>query len=55
MDMFCGHGCGSQIVGGAFVNGGAANTSRDSCPNNGGNGHNMTPMRMLFIFSFCIC
>ena len=41
VDMYCGHECGSQIVNGKFVNGGATNTTRDTCPNNDGNRHNM--------------
>ena len=54
--MYCCHRCGSQIVNGNFVNGGAANTTRNNCPNNGGNGHNMTPIGMFeFMFvSFCV-
>ena len=46
-NMYCAHGCGSQIVNGTFVNGGATNTTRDNCPNNDGNGHNMTPIGMF--------
>ena len=44
VNMYCGYGCGSQLVDGNFMVGALANTTVAACPNNNGNGHLMIPV-----------